>query len=162
MVSTKQDWVRQWLRFVLLHLCGLSFQWWPAYMLQQTEKGCKCLASGMSFYSSCKWWGDATAGISCRKHSGGRRSMAKRLSSAVPGYSWSRVLLMFVADDVTSCLVPLQGSNSDDQSHHVLEKERDARGAERVSFSWWMIHNIANDSWWELNMYLCLFYCIDY
>lgn len=46
MVSTKQDWVRQWLRFVLLHLCGLSFQWWPVYMLRQTEKGCKCLASG--------------------------------------------------------------------------------------------------------------------
>ena len=44
------------------------------------------------------------------------------------------VLLMFVAN-VTSCLVPVQGSNSDDQYHHVLERERDARGAERVSVS---------------------------
>ena len=52
MVSTKQDWVRQWLRFVLLHLCGLSFQWWPVYMLQQTEKGCKWLASGIGIDSS--------------------------------------------------------------------------------------------------------------
>ena len=53
--------------------------------------------------------------------------MAKRLSSL------SKVSSCVA--NVTSCLVPVQGSNSDDQYHHVLARERDARGAERVSVS---------------------------